>query len=177
MKIKNEKGFTIVEILITFILVIILTVSMYSSVAAYKNKQQLESYREKIITYKNLLTKEIQDDLIMNELVQAQTSKSGNFFYVTMTFRNGTTKQLVVKRQLANETQDDSFMISYGGIDYPIPTFGSSKNEYNRKEEDFRINNIDINTNNQLLTIYIGFYHPNFSTRYAIDIVCPINFA
>ena len=62
MKNLNNKGMTAVEILVCFILVIVITVSMYTTVATYKNKQQIESFKEKIYTYKNLLTKEINDD-------------------------------------------------------------------------------------------------------------------
>ena len=64
LKRLNNKGLTAVEILVCFVLMVILTVSMYGTVISYKNKQNIESDRDKIVAYKNLLTKEIQDDLI-----------------------------------------------------------------------------------------------------------------
>ena len=48
-----------------------------------------------------------------------------------------------------------------------------------------QINNIIINVSNELtsddigshvLNIYIGFYHPELGNRYAINIVCPIDY-
>ena len=38
------------------------------------------------------------------------------------------------------------------------------------------MSDININTDNDILTIDIRFYHPDFSTKYGIDIACPINF-
>ena len=50
--------------------------------------------------------------------------------------------------------------------------------------QDFQINNISINVSNEqdpdveshVLNIYIGFYHPNLGTKYAINIVTPIDY-
>ncbi len=50
--------------------------------------------------------------------------------------------------------------------------------------KDFQINNIAINITNEadpdieshVLNIYIGFYHPNLGTKYAINIVAPIDY-
>ena len=72
MKKLNNKGMTAVEILVCFVLVVIISVSMYTTVSSYQNKQQIEAFKEKIFTYKNLLTKEINDDLIKDGLVTAK---------------------------------------------------------------------------------------------------------
>lgn len=50
--------------------------------------------------------------------------------------------------------------------------------------KDFQINNIAISITNEadpeieshVLNIYIGFYHPNLGTKYAINIVAPIDY-
>ena len=50
--------------------------------------------------------------------------------------------------------------------------------------KDLQINNISINISNEqdpdveshVLNIYIGFYHPNLGTKYAINIVAPIDY-
>ena len=49
---------------------------------------------------------------------------------------------------------------------------------------DFQINNVEMYVTNEedlentgnILVIYIGFYHPDFGTKYAIDIVAPLNY-
>lgn len=198
----NNKGMTAVEILVCFVLMAILSVSMYSSITSYKNKQSIESAKEKIVTYKNLLTKEIQDDLVKKGLVSAEilegvSDEGGDLtdktFRVEMLFRDGSKKLLIVNRKLADdysvdssacsssgEDGNDSFLIQYGEagslIDYPLPDVGYGMNNCNSKVMDLRLNNIDINKNNNILTIYIGFYHPDLGTRYGISIVCPINY-
>lgn len=209
----NNKGMTAVEILVCFVLVVIISVSMYTTVSSYQNKQQIEAFKEKIYTYKNLLTKEINDDLIKDGLV---TAKITNYLVdpdtgdadatIEMNMRNGDKKCLKITSKKAydyfydptgtvmtdegiksvsevmpvSEDKDDEFMIAYGfcgeETEYPIPDLGSSKNPNNKKIYDLRINNVDVGVKNSLLSIYVGFYHPDLGTRYGIDIVCPVNF-
>ena len=201
LKKLNNRGMTAVEILVCFVLMSILAVSMYSSIASYKNKQSIESAKEKIFTYKNLLTKEIQDDLIKKGLVSAEISETINetkgkpeklpskVFKVDFLFRDGSKKQLVINRRLASdysvvdcasEKINDAFSIQYGEegnlMTYDLPDVGYGENQCGEKVLDLRINNVDINKDNNILTIYIGFYHPDLGTRYGIDIVCPINY-
>ena len=195
----NNKGVTTIEILISFVLLAIIVVSLYGSVESYKNKQNIESEKNQMMTYKNLLTKEIQDDLIMKGLIDV-TVKHQPFVAVPITpetytvdfsFRDGTKSQLIVKRVLANDygvegsgdctsERKDYFSISYGPEDdlteYELPDLGSGKNNEGCKVLDLRMSDININTDNDILTIDIRFYHPDFSTKYGIDIACPINF-
>ena len=212
----NNKGLTAVEILVCFVLMVILVVSMYSTVSTYKNKQNIESDRDKIVAYKNLLTREIQDDLIKKGLVDATilnkteydpgvvTQNFDKYFKISLTFRDGTTKILEVNADYAKDfdscstaeapcqnDKDDVLTISYGiegGADYttyPLPDlgFGYNGNQFSTtcgddgcKIYDFRINNVIVNTSDNIFSFYVGFYHPDFGTRYGIDIVCPINY-
>lgn len=194
VKKMNNKGMTVVEILIAFVLIVIVTVSLYSMVATFKNKQQMESYKEKVYTYKNLLTKEINDDLIKGGLVSAEVkpyTETSEKYEVTMKLRNGESKCLIVDRVRAYDylyemapgdaaDKDDSFMISYGGCgnetEYPLPDLGENYNKQNKVVKDLRIDDVSITTDNSVLSIYIGFYHPELGSRYGIDILCPINF-
>ena len=195
----NNKGVTTIEILISFVLLAIIVVSLYGSVESYKNKQNIESEKNQIMTYKNLLTKEIQDDLIMKGLIDV-TVKHQPFVAVPITpetytvdfsFKDGTKSQLIVKRVLANDYgvlgsgsctsgKNDYFSISYGPegdlTEYELPDLGSGENNEGCKVLDLRMSDININTDNDILTIDIRFYHPDFSTKYGIDIACPINF-
>lgn len=206
MRKLNNKGMTAAEILVCFILVGIITVSVYTMVSSYKNKQQIESYKEKVITYKNLLTKEINDDLIKNgllsseivDLLPGEANKTEK--KVILNLGNGDKKCLNIKSHKAydylwgkngedvldddilpaDKDVDDDFLISYGfcgsETEYPIPNFGMSVNPNGKTIYDLRINNIYISNENSVLSIYIGFYHPELGTRYAMDIVCPIDF-
>lgn len=64
----NNKGITTAEVLVCFVLIVLISMSIYSIVDTYSNRHRIESFKEKIVTYKNLLTKEINSDLIKKGL-------------------------------------------------------------------------------------------------------------
>ena len=144
----NNKGMTAIEILVTFVLIAIIVVSMYDGVVDLKTRETVSSYKLSLNTYKNLLTKDIQDDLIKTGLSGVSTGAlDGNTGYrVTFTFRDGSQKYLEVKQVFgcnaidlseAQEVctqrgidldQSDEFSISYGTLEdmteYPLPDLG-----------------------------------------------------
>ena len=69
MKKLNNKGMTIIEVLVCFVLVAIITTSMYNSISNFNDRRNLESMKEKIINVKNLFTKQVEDDIIKKGLV------------------------------------------------------------------------------------------------------------
>ena len=197
MKKLNNKGITTVEVIICFVLVIVITSSMYSIITSFNEKRIVESKKEKIVNYKNILTKEIQDDFIRVGLTYASYSKTTDnttkqvTHTLDCTLKDGSKRKLVVEQRLTktnyhlfgNPNVDDYFMISYGPptdmLDYPLPNIGERKVEStNKKAYDLSINNviITIDKETNVLSIQIGFYHPEFATRYGIYIVCPINY-
>ena len=190
MKHLNNKGMTIIEILACFIIVVIITSSLFVTLNNYKSKQQLESDRMEIIKYKNLMTKEIQDDLIKKNLKSATVEKEDitdheTIYTINLTFKDDSTNILKITKYLSaysdeeiTEENDinDYFSIEYNNIKNTLPNIGYSTNQNDKTVYDLKFNNINIKTSNNILSIYIGFYHPNFGKRYAIDIVCPINY-
>ena len=71
MKKLNNKGMTIIEVLVCFVLVAIITTSMYNSISNFNDRRNLESMKEKIINVKNLFTKQVEDDIVKKGLVYA----------------------------------------------------------------------------------------------------------
>lgn len=209
MKKLNNKGITTIEVLICFVLIVIITVSIYTTVANFNEKKVLEGYRAQILNYKNLLTKEIQDDLIKIGLTHASYDRKteGEKTITTIYFdlNDGSERQLVVEQLQTVSSYhpggsldtDDYYMIKYGKpndlIEKKLPNVGhygydgyinkpcdvdrTDREATCRKVLDFGINNVLINiTDDNVLSIYIGFYHPEFATKYAINIVCPIDY-
>ena len=197
MRKLNNKGITTIEVIICFVLIVIVTMSMYSTISYFNEKRLIEGYKEKIYNYKDLLTKDIQDDFIKIGLTHADYQKNvdGNVtrYIVNCTMKDGTNRQLLIEQTLGKSSYhlagldaDDYFMVKYGKKngneteykyeEYPIPELGFSK-QNNHKIQDLCINNIyvDISDNN-ILSIYIGFYHPDLSTRYGVNIVAPIDY-
>lgn len=209
MKKLNNKGITTIEVLVCFVLVVIITVSIYTVVSDFNEKKIVEGYREELLNYKNLLTKEIQDDFIKIGLTHATYEKEEigekNRYILHCSLKDGTERVLIVEQLLAKSsyhiggstTSNDEFLIQYGDpaniIDWELPDLGSYPydpvNEVICTEwaqsvgaqcltvKDLSINNVLINiTDDNVLSIYIGFYHPEFGTKYAINIVCPIDY-
>ena len=77
MKKINNKGITMIEIIVVFILTSTITISMYKTILAFKEKQDQEEKKEKITTYKNLVTNDIQMDIIKKKLVDVQIYVGG----------------------------------------------------------------------------------------------------
>ena len=194
MKRLNNKGITTIEVIISFVIVVIITASLYTTVSNYNQKRLIENYKSKIYTYKNTLTKEIQDDFIKIGLTHATYKSEHNnstiYHTVECDLRDGTKRKLIVTQRFTdstyhagNATVDDYFMIEYGDedagdlLEYPLPNLGQSLTEHGKVAYDLSINNVLINIeDDNILSIYIGFYHPELMTRYGINIVCPIDF-
>ena len=68
MKKLNNLGITTIELILFFVLVFIMTFSMYGTVSSYNDKRIIEKDKNEILSYKYLLTKTIQDDFVNNEL-------------------------------------------------------------------------------------------------------------
>ena len=213
MKKLNNKGITIIEVLVCFVLVVTISMSIFSTVSAYNDKRMLESYKSKVLNYKNILTKDMQDDFITIGLTTAKYTKQINTSTNTIEHRvdcnlaNGTKRVLLVKQRFTKSithpegstTYDDEFSIKYGDpdkelMDYELPDLGSTyvktdalgkvitcKSETEtgcREQKDLSINNVLIDvTDNNVLSIYIGFYHPELSKKYGVNVVAPMDFS
>lgn len=147
----NNKGMTAIEILVTFLIVAVIVVSLYDGIITLKEKETISSYKLSLVTYRDLLTKDIQDDLIKIGLAGAEVSPLGDNsgYRVTMTLRDGSKRILEVKQQFGcnaadvieedevctkadiDEDSSDNFSISYGPVgdvvEYPLPDLGNEQ--------------------------------------------------
>ena len=198
MKRLNNKGVTTIEVIVCFVIVSIIMVSMYSTISYYNEKRILEGYKEKVINYKYQITREIQKDLVGIGLADAkitpdvELSTSKAIYTVDMSLRDSSRRRLIVEQVLAHSKfhpegvtgVNDSFRIVYGDpsnaedmIEYEFPKLGSYQETNGDIIQNLSINNILMEIiDNRVLSIYIGFYHPELGTRYAISIVTPIDF-
>ena len=187
--------------------------SLFSTISAYNDKRIVENYKTKIYSYKDLLTKDMQDDFITIGLTNAKYTKTVDSTEKTVEHRvdcnlaDGTKRLLLIKQRFTQSiehpdghpTLGDEFSIKYGNPDkeilnYEIPDLGStyvktldsgkiitcrSKTETGcREQKDLSVNNVLIEvTDENVLSVYIGFYHPELSTRYGVNVVAPMDFA
>lgn len=228
MRKLNNKGMTTAEILVSFILVSLISAILYTTVSNYNTRRQMENYKLQISTYKNTLTKSIQDDLIKNGVTNA-IIKNGtetvngqevDTYVINIELLDHTTRRIFIGRSLADDyfvqiedndhpcdsltNKDDFFELYYGtptnkdinttdpkaGLEpFQIPDFGYSYN-HTQKEfsncpsqgkdphiiKDLRVTNVRVSTENRVFSLFIGFSHTQLGTKYAINIVCPINY-
>lgn len=82
MKKNNNKGMTIIELLVCFVLVSIITTSLFATISTFSNKRDKESIKSTIFSYKNRIAKEIQDDLVNKSLVDVSIIEPNANSYV-----------------------------------------------------------------------------------------------
>lgn len=211
----NNKGITTIEVLISFVLIAIIANSLYSTISAYNDRRIIENYKSEVLTYKNTVTKIIQDDFIKIGLSSVNYNKTykdySTIYQIDCSLKDGTARRLIITQKYTKSdthpngdpNNGDYFMIEYGQpeltktntdeqnanlIEYPIPDIGSytakiDNEKKGKTAKDLIISNVLIDLgnnsstkNNNVLSIYIGFYHPELSTRYSINIVSPINY-
>lgn len=198
----NNKGMTAIEVLITFVIVVVIVVSMYDGIMDLKNRETIASYKLSLVTYKNLLTKDIQDDLAKIGLATVRTESltGGTGYRVIMVLRDGSQRYLEVTQIFGCAALDDleamdlcddygiprdrsdEFSISYGPpddlVEYPLPDLGHEVIDYNGEHTIYslRITGVDVSTSNQVFSIKVTMSHPDLGSRYSLNIVSPINY-
>lgn len=164
MKKINNKGVTTVELLVSFIIVIAIVVGLFDVMMNYKNKQQIESIKNSVITYSNSLQKTIQDDMIKGHVISVSnlsTDKKSALF--SFDKPEGYQKKLII--------DSTNNVIQYGTtsnmINYPIPEIADLTLSSESKIEQI----------NSFTKIIIIFHHPNFDNEtYSFEIVAPLNY-
>ncbi len=148
----NNKGMTTVEILMVFVIIGIISVGLFSMISSFNTKQNIESAKEKLITFKNTVTRDIEGDIIRKGLVSVVISPVGkenkftDIFQAKLTFKDGTKKFFVVKKRsfegndvsgkeagqcMGVESGDagESFTIEYGAANAAGTAIDNSKKE------------------------------------------------
>lgn len=172
----NNKGMTLIEIIVCFVIVVVIVLSMFKVVNNYKDKQDVESYKSSIITYKNTITKTIWEDIINHKGIVKYEKNSNNqnqdgiTVSYTFTFLDGQTSNLTILHNVkegidTDRIGDDSnFYIQYGPSDNEeIFNFPKMYNvQFNHPEVNTVEYNVqDSNTKGKLFHIYVGVYNPD----------------
>lgn len=197
----NNKGMTIIEVLLCFVLVAIISTSMYNSISNFNDRRNLESMKEKIMNVKNLFTKEVEDDIVKKGLVYAAPPQSitgtktinqtglhggscgnnskvgtcvanGYGYSIDLTFRDGTKKRLIA----AGDTNGINYILAYGTIGESDYIYEQLPNVGRTNGQlALRLGSIEMNSDEGVLSIDIRFDHPQLSEKYGIRIVAITN--
>ena len=152
----NCKGVSIVEIIVTFSMIMVMVVGMFSIVINYRNKASITLERMKMDTFKNTLTRDIQNDILELgvEKIEAGTGKclerNDLSQCINIVFYNGEEKIFGVGKVENTQESIENKYLFYDGLRYELKEKMSDKIleriPVGRKLTDFQtINIIDTN--------------------------------
>ena len=88
MKKLNNKGMSLLEVVLCFAIVSAVVIGMFNVIMTYETEEVSEAIRSDIIEYKNIVTKVLQDDIFRHELYNVErTSKSVSGTRVSYRFK------------------------------------------------------------------------------------------
>lgn len=177
----NNKGMTVVEILLSFTLVVIIVMNLFSIIMNYRAKVNVEILRDEYIVTKYQITRDIQNDIL--DLVLKEVTECGAKC-VQFEYYSGAKKKLTIHDPQTADQIENKY-IQYGDQKYKIrdvlpsnipsgrdplryqsitidPTITLTKDTYSVTEEE-----------NSLYSVYIGIRHAEFDEDFGILIVAP----
>ena len=76
MKKVNNKGLTIIELLVCFVMVAVISITLLNIIMNYRSAQETENVKNIIRAYKNTVTKTLQYDIISHGLQSVSVDNS-----------------------------------------------------------------------------------------------------
>ncbi len=117
MKKNKEKGFTVVELVVSFALISIIVMGMLGIALTYRGKAQVSTDRLSMEKYRAAVTRKIQDDIVKSK-VSNITRCGSNQKCITISFQNGDTKNL----EISDNDVKNRYII-YGGQRFEVEEF------------------------------------------------------
>lgn len=198
----NNKAMTLIEILVCFTLVGIISTMMLSTVMNYRTRQEMESVSLEVIKYKNTITKMVQDDIAKKHLKSVgkiETSENSNYYIwsVTLNFDlpEPLSKELEVYQSKGTSAIRDKIVYTDNKgsagkkVTYTLPDFGSYHPTADTQLMNLRFGvgfedaptehtKVNINRHHDDESVFIAdipiFYH-ELGAKYHILIEAPIN--
>lgn len=140
---KNNKGFTVIELIMSFLFASILAITLFSVVVTYKDKQMDSTIEAELLSFKSHLVIDIQEDIQLKGLKKIELcpkrDNNGNVIpnafisrCVIISYNDDTTKEFSISQDLkidkitdkeGHESQFSYYVpyVLYGGIRYDIP--------------------------------------------------------
>lgn len=176
---KNNKGFTIAELLVTFVLVMSIVLALFKVVDHYRERQQNATSVKEMNSYRNQIVKVVEDDILFNYegikgikgLDKASLEDAPTDFQqgIEITF-NGSDKngKLITKNLIVRKSG-----ISYGGMFYEFPSkFVSAVDDVIYTETQVEnVNQIEESLSKKIYSIHIDLTHSELNRIFNINIV------
>ena len=72
---KNNKGFTVIELIMSFVFSSILAISLFSVIVTYKGKQVDSTIEAELLAFKSHIVMDVQEDIQLKGLKEIDTCK------------------------------------------------------------------------------------------------------
>ena len=175
----NNKGFTVIELVLSFAFVSALTVSLFALVINYRDKEKEVSDKSKVNDYSNVITSIVQKDIetkILKNVEYCVESGTTLNKCVELEFQDGTRKKLQVVFEVKNTSIYTStfeyykYYIVYDEVLYPVPSEGVV---------EVRVDNMltktsstdSLENNLGIYKINIGFFYRDKNLGHDVNIV------
>lgn len=176
---KNNKGFTIAELLVTFVLVMSIVLALFKVVDHYRERQQNATSVKEMNSYRNQIVKVVEDDILFNyggikEIKGLDLKPSEAQQGIEITFNEvianaqPNTKRLIVKKN----------GILYGDMFYEFPSkFVSAVDDVIYTETQVKkVNQIgEPLPSKEIYSIHIDLTHSELNRIFNINIVAVNN--
>ena len=162
----NKKGFTTIELVISFSMVVIILGSLIGFTVTYRGKVKNEEIRSQLIDFKNTITKTIYDDIITKKYKRIEYC-TGTDDCVNFIDADGNSHPLKIINVLQNnDNQKKGVYLNYDGINYLLPD-----SDLNRDTEYVChfIDSFNLKIyNDSLYNLSFTYYHYFLNEKYQI---------
>ena len=118
----KNKGFTVVELIITFVIVMTISIGLFKVVDSYRETQQKEINRKEVSNYRDEILKTIEDDVVnigISEIDPINVSDKNYDQGIKITLKDGIEKDLYI---LSSYNGSSNAKVVYGDRQFVAPS-------------------------------------------------------
>ncbi len=174
----NKKGFTIIEVIVSFSLISLLLASLISATMFYRDKVKDEEVNSQLWDFKNTITKLVYDDIIAKGITRAEScigagdgSGAGAGTCINLIDKNDVSHVLKIVEYETDGVNKKGVYLSYDDVKYRLPD--SDLGSGNERICDF-VGGFTVETyDNKIYKVKISFRHKDLNKHY--DLLFVIN--
>jgi type II secretory pathway pseudopilin PulG len=171
----NKKGFTIAEVIVSFVLVSIILASLIGAMVYYRDKVKDEEVRTQLWDFKNSITKVMYDDIISKNIVGVENCLGevvDNNSRRCINLVDKENRAYPLKIEEVSSGSNQGVYLVYNGVKYKLPD--SDLGTGNDRVCDF-ISGINVNIyDNKIFKIKTSFHHKGLDIYHDILVVISI---
>ena len=176
---KNNKGFTIAELLVTFVLVMSIVLALFKVVDHYRERQQNATSVKEMNSYRNQIVKVVEDDILFNcegikeikglDLKPSEEPNSQQGIKITFNKVDDEKNTLITKNLIVKKDG-----ILYDDMFYEFPSkFVSAVDDVIYTET--KVSSDDSSLDKAIYSIHIDLTHSELNRIFNINIVAVNN--